>query len=450
MITQALKPLSDSLSETVRRKSMNLGIGKSTITPPVGVSLAGFGHRDHSAEGVLDDLEIRAFWFELDAGSSDAAPNAACIITADLIGFDASLTADLRAAIGQEHGLPPERILLSASHTHSGPQVCGNMLGVGTLDPAVIAAIRQRILAAVRSARAATGPVTLHAGRGLCEGYAVNRRLIHDGQVLFAPNPIGRRDDEVLTIICRDAQSDAIRAVLFRYSCHPTTMGDYRITADYPGAARRHVEQALGSGAVAAFLPGCFADIRPNCTWIGGKQFRTGQPQDVAAFGAALGEAVVRVVQGPTQPLTPALLARGTTVDLPLASHPTQDELRRLSQEGTPVQQTWAAQLLSAPPALTRPLSLQRLDLAVELTLIAMGGEIVCDYGYFVKDLDRGRWMVPLGYSNGIVAYVPSAHIVAEGGYEGADSSLYFGLPAPFKPEVESLIHSAIQDLMKA
>jgi hypothetical protein len=426
---------------------MYLGTAKATITPPPGTPLAGFGFRDHGAEAVFDELEVHALWFQgepTSAGASDAV----CIITADLIGFSTSITDAVRAALHQTYGTAPERVLLHASHTHSGPQTCENMIGVGAAVPDVVENVIQRTLEVAEQARRDLRRVTLRAGRGCCEGYAINRRVVTNDRAISGPNPAGVRDDEVTVIACHDAHSDALRALLFHFTCHPTTMGDYRITADYPGTARRHIEQALG-GASVAFLQGCCGDVRPNCTFIGGKQFRRGQSEDVIAFGAALGESVLQVVQGSMQALTPALGARTRTLDLPLAGHPSRNELEQLHSAGNALQQASAGRLLASPPSNTRPLTLQRIDLAEEATLIAMGGEVCCDYGHFIKQLGRQRYLLPLGYSNGLVGYIPSARMFREEGYEVTDSCIYFGLPSPFWPDIEPMIQAGIRALME-
>jgi hypothetical protein len=127
---------------------MLLGIGKTVITPPIGTPLAGFAHRDHGAESVLDDLEVRAFWLQ----SASDADDAICLITADLIGFGANLVAELQSELKSRYGLPPERLLLAASHTHSGPQTCENMVGVGEMVAEVVAMVWERILDAVAMA----------------------------------------------------------------------------------------------------------------------------------------------------------------------------------------------------------------------------------------------------------------------------------------------------------
>ena len=425
---------------------MQLGTAKATITPPLGTPLAGYAHRDHGAESVLDDLEVRVLWFE----PAGAPQDAACIVTADLIGFDSVATAHLCDAITRTHGIQPERILLSASHTHSGPQTCANMLCVGSLVPDVLAMVYQRILQTVDESRRHLRPVSLQVGRGRCEGYAISRRLIQDGKSIFAPNPAGVRDDDVPVITCRDIPSGEIRAVLFHYTCHPTTMGAYCITSEYPGTARRTVEQTLGNGAVAAFLPGCFGDVRPNCTYIGGKKFRSGQPEDIKEFGTALGEAVMRVIGGSQmKQVKPGIVARKLAVELPLARQPSEAELQHFAQTGTPLEKEWAALMLTQTEPQVPTLMLQRLDLGEGLTLIALGGEVCCDYGWYIKRYDANHFMIPVGYSNGLTAYIPSAHMFAEGGYEVDESTLDYGLPSPFKPQIEGIIQAGIQSLMR-
>jgi hypothetical protein len=422
---------------------LKLGTAKATITPPIGTMLAGFGHRDHGAEAVLDDLETQVLWFQ----SGDAPQQAVCMVTADIIGFDAALEHDLRNTISTAHGIKAEHILLAASHTHSGPQTCANMLGVGVPAPEVIGALRQRILDATHAARGNLRPVILSAGRGRCEGYAVNRRVIIDGKATFSPNPAGVRDDDVSVMACHHSETGELVAALFHFTCHPTTLGDYRITADYPGVARRYIEHAH-RGATVAFLQGCCGDVRPSCTYMGAQQFRTGQPQDVAAFGTALGDTVVNILNGPLQPLTAELGGRMTTVELPLSHQPSRDKLAQIADTGSPLEKQWSARLLAEPPSPTRPFSVQRIDLAAELSLIALGGEVCCDYGHFVKQMTPDRLILPVSYANGLTGYIPSARMFPEGGYEVDSSGLYYGLPAPFEPSIEALIHAAIGGLM--
>lgn len=425
---------------------MLLGTGKTIITPPLGTPLAGFGFRDHGAESVRDDLEVRVLWLRASATPGEEA----CLVTADLIGFGAQMTERIRAEVRRRFNLGEERLLLSASHTHSGPQTQESMVATGELVPSVVADIEARIYAAIEAARAELHPVTLHVGTGECAGYAINRRKQQeDGYFLNAPNPDGIRDDTVTVLSFQDVQSQTVRAVLFHFACHPTTMGDYAITGDYPGVARRHIEEALGGEAIAAFLPGCFGDVRPNCALIGGKRFRKGVADDLATFGRALGGEVVRLLKTELKSVPSRLYGKTGEVELALQGHPEREKLLRLSESGSPLEKQWAAKLLAVPFSEQRALTLQRLDLAEGVTLIALGGEICCSFGFHIRKMQANTCLLPLGYSNGLLGYICPEVMYREGGYEPDESTVYYGLPSPFQPDSEKRVLAAVEALLQ-
>ena len=425
---------------------MLLGTGKAIITPPLGTPLAGFGFRDHGAEAVRDDLEVRVLWFR----SSSAPGDEACIVTADLIGFGAQITERIRAEVGSRFGLGAERLLLSASHTHSGPQTVESMVATGEIVTSVLAEIEAQIYIAIEAARDHLHPVTMHLGMGECAGFAINRRKLENGIFRNAPNPDGIRDNTVTVLSYQDLHDNSVRAILFHFTCHPTTMGDYSVTADFPGAARRHIEKSLGGEAIAAFLPGCFGDVRPNCAIIGGKRFRKGVAEDLVEFGQALGGEVVRLLKTEMKSVLPRLFGQTSDIQLELQSHPDRETLKRYKKSGTSVEKQWATKLLSAPFTDHRTLTLQRLDLADGVILVAMGGEICCQIGLTIRKMQSENFLLPLGYSNGLVGYICPESMVAEGGYEPDESTKYFGLPSAFQPNSEKRLLAAVESLLQA
>jgi hypothetical protein len=52
-----------------------------------------------------------------------------------------------------------------------------------------------------------------------------------------------------------------------------------------------------------------------------------------------------------------------------------------------------------------------------------------------------------MGYSNDVMAYIPSIRILREGGYEGADSQKVYGLPGVWSDEAEAMIYREIEKL---
>ena len=164
---------------------MRLGTAKVNITPPVGIALAGFGFRDHGSEAVRDELEARVFWLETD-------DNAACIVTADIIGFGATLTADIQKAAAERFGLSPKDVFLAASHTHSGPQTVDTLLTAGgPPDSAYLSDLRSRIINGMDEARQRLRTVSVRLSRGQLTGFSINRRVRTKRHTAMAPDPSG-------------------------------------------------------------------------------------------------------------------------------------------------------------------------------------------------------------------------------------------------------------------
>src|SRR6185312_799878 len=164
-----------------------------------------------------------------------------------------------------------------------------------------------------------------------------NRRLrMADGTVPMRPNPDGAIDRAVTVVRLDPAPTDGAvpgqgpLALLYRYACHPTSVGAQNdlITADYPGAARRCIEQVYQAGSAqpfAMFLPGCFANLRPNLRGPEGG-FRSATWPELDALGRQLAGAAIAAAEAAGDPTakTPApdlggpVNAAATWIDLPL------------------------------------------------------------------------------------------------------------------------------------
>jgi hypothetical protein len=394
---------------------MLLGTSKVIITPPVGIHLAGFSARDHGSESIAHDLEARVFWLEDPENQSKV-----CIVSADLIGFDYALAKAIQQDVFEQFGLSSEHLLLAASHTHSGPQTAANLEKAGgPTDPRYLDDLRSKLITAIQTAQSEPSPVTISLTKGWLSGYSINRRVQINGATTMAPNAHGVRDDEISVIVFTQESTQQPIAALFQFTCHPTVLNGYAISPEYPGAARRRIEQALPQ-VTAGFLQGCCGDVRPNCVLIGGQRFRGGSLQEVDLFGQSLGDEVVRAIQKPVPKWSGHLVSSALSVELPFAEAPT-----------------------------TMPFQINRYTLAKELSLISFSGEVCCDYGLFVKSLllpDHA--LIPISYANGLVGYIPPARYYPEGGYEPHQSIAAYGLPSPFKPEIEGIIKQGIDRLV--
>ena len=89
------------------------GSAEVVITPPLGVSMAGYYH-DRRADDVLDDLYARALVVQ-------SGETAAALVVCDLIGLDRADTLEARAMIEERVGIPPTQVMICCTHTHTGP-----------------------------------------------------------------------------------------------------------------------------------------------------------------------------------------------------------------------------------------------------------------------------------------------------------------------------------------
>jgi hypothetical protein len=83
-----------------------------------------------------------------------------------------------------------------------------------------------------------------------------------------------------------------------------------------------------------------------------------------------------------------------------------------------------------------------------DLTLLALGGEVVVDYALRAKREFSRDNMIVAGYCNDVMAYLPSQRVLNEGGYEAVDNMIYYGLPGPFAENVEETVFRVIYQVM--
>ena len=95
----------------------------------------------------------------------------------------------------------------------------------------------------------------------------------------------------------------------------------------------------------------------------------------------------------------------------------------------------------------TYPYPVQTWQLGSDLTWIALGGEVVIDYSLRLKKELGKVWVT--AYANDVMAYIPSARVLKEGGYEGATAMIYYGLPSVWGEKVEDLIMDEVSKQLK-
>ena len=98
----------------------------------------------------------------------------------------------------------------------------------------------------------------------------------------------------------------------------------------------------------------------------------------------------------------------------------------------------------------TYPYPISVWQIGNDVTFVALGGEVVVDYALRLKRELSGPRTWVASYTNDVMAYIPSLRVLKEGGYEGGGSMVYYGLPSPWKPDVEKLIVAEVHRQVKS
>jgi len=301
------------------------------------------------------------------------------------------------------------------------------------------------VAATIEKALAGPTPATLWAGEGTVD-FAVNRRNNRVAQVIEARKKgdplVGPVDHDVPVLAVR-GPDEALRAVVFGYACHATTLSFYRASGDYPGFAQIALEED-NPGALAMFYAGCGADQNPL-------------PRRSVArcgkYGFALAEAVEEVLadeQG-MRPIAPKLQTALEIVDLDFEKPLGREELEADVEKGRYWERR-AKRLLakldrgeSLPTSYPYPVQVWKLG---DQLWIALGGEVVVDYSLRFKSTYGPRTWVA-GYTNDVMSYIPSHRVWEEGGYESGAFYVY-GLPTNrWAPDVEDRIAATVRRLVE-
>jgi neutral ceramidase len=424
--------------------SWKAGAAKVKITPHQYMWMSGYAARTKPAEGKLTELWAKALALE------DPAGRRAVLVTMDLVGIDRGLSVAVCRKLEKKYNLPRQAIVLSVSHTHTGPVVADNLAAMYFLDgqqqklvQEYAADLQKKLVEVVGKAFKELAPAELSWQLGKAT-FAVNRRNNKEADVprLRELGKLkGPVDHDVPVLAVRDLEGH-LRAVAFGYACHATVLSFYQWSGDYPAFAQTELEKAH-PGIVALFWAGCGGDQNPL-------------PRRTVAraegYGRELADAVEAVLRAPMTPIRGNLDLAYTEIALPFAALPTREQL---------VQDTLAKDRFVARRAkllLERwnkeghlrgsyPYPVQVWRLGRELTWIFLGGEAVVDYALRLKrQIGPGKTWVA-AYANDVMAYIPSLRVLKEGGYEGGGAMVYYGQPAVWSPRVEELIVAAVARL---
>ncbi|WP_328331807.1 hypothetical protein OHA70_12390 [Kribbella sp. NBC_00382] len=392
------------------------------VTPPPGHRLDGYSAREGLATGTADPLRATMIWL------STADSPGVLWLSLDAIAVGTELTAELSAAAGAAAGIPPECVLVCASHTHSAPAGW-----TGEIHPVIPVRrepdLYEALAAAIASAPMERLPVRASWRSTEVIGLGTNRHRRN-----------GPHDNTAGILTLHSVADGSLTAVLLDFACHPTTYGPENLlySADWPGATRTALSH-LASTPVVGFLQGAAGDVSPRFTRQG-----RGAPE-VARLGGLLATRVAEAIAAPGLDLpSEAPTIRRTTVSLKIRDLPTPTDLeavvataeaglhaglddptQRIAQtrlDGARGQSLMAAANL--PPTLDLPISVIMLG---DVAWVHLPVELFASHGCFLQADSPHPITRVIGYTDGYYGYVVDPDAAHQGTYEALIT--YFDQP---------------------
>ncbi len=290
---------------------LKAGMARRDITPPLGLELAGYPHYPRCNTGHHDPLYAACMY--LQSGGVEVA-----MITLDLLFFSKKHVKAVRELVEQECGIAQQNIMISCSHTHSGPWASGRLdiesLEAGKEQPKEYVSFLIRSIAdIIKEAKSSAFDASFASGVAICgeeSGIGGNRRIKG-----------GPSDPLVSVMAVKDAE-EKIRGVFVNYTLHPTFIHEWSnvCTADYPGYLKKQLEE-IHLGAIVGFSQGASGNQSS-------RYYRQGESYDEAErVGRTLGLAANSVIEKAAFVKDLSINVAGSELELELRDFGTEEEL---------------------------------------------------------------------------------------------------------------------------
>lgn len=397
---------------------LRCGMSEVMITPPLGYIIPGQFEAKIST-GVKDDIYVKSLVL------SDSNIMLA-FVTIDALVVENEVVKEIRKRASAITGIPGKNIMVSATHTHTGPPVI-SIYG-SRKNHAYIRWLIEKATDAVVVAYQRMEPARIGCGVGHEADIAFNRRFymkngktrtnpgVGNSEIVKAAAPI----DSDVTVMRIDRINGEPLGVVTNYSCHPDVAGGTEFSADYPGELSNVLKKALGENLISLFLTGACGDI--NHVDVTGKM-KINNPEHYKKMGGILAGEVIKVREKieVSKDVIVRCVSKVVSIKRRLPSPEMNDAAISLIEKGNSdeVETCFAKEILelSVMQKTTESVEFQVIRVG-EMALIAMSGEMFVEIGLKIKKNSKFRYNIICELANGNVGYVATKKAHSEGGYE--------------------------------
>ncbi len=388
------------------------------------------------SEGVHDPLHAKALVFE-DHGVK------AALVALDLIHVPREIVEAAREQISKTTDIPGENVMISAIHSHTGPEMGSRLLGIQPatkrLADTYLSGLPGRIAEAVRRADAGLQPARICVATGRENSISFPRRYyMKDGTVAWNPGkhnpnivgPVGGIDPDIPIVVFETPAGKPL-AIYMNFACHLDTTGGLFFSADYAYTISRLLSEIKGADVLTLFTIGAAGNI--NHLDVNNPDPQS-SPAEAERIGTILAADVLKT-WGHLVEVDPGVLrVSHETLDLPIANYKPEDvETARgiVARYGEPHADSFYARvnafkILELNDRHGAPIQaeVQVIALGNQLAWVGMPGEIFVNLGKTLKLLSPFPHTMLDELANGSIGYVPDRSAYPQGAYEVVSSRL--------------------------
>jgi hypothetical protein len=433
---------------------LQVGAYAIDISPKDSQFLYGYPFVQRYSTGIHDPLMSTALYIA-DRGKE------ILFITNDIIFVGKQTAHRARKRLSEITSIPEKNILVSATHTHSGP-ITVNYLSneadsvVPKADEQYIQFMEDAIVEAGESAKNNSQPAVIGLGYGDSTGVGTNRR-----------DPEGPSDHQIPVLVAKSTEEKKVIACMTVCSMHPTVLHEDStlVSADFPGMARKYLQQNVFDAPIPIL----------HHTGPAGNQSprhvtRANTFEEAERIGEILGKAVEKTLPGIEFMDTAEIICLASELDLPRRTFPTvedadekrrraREKLERLKREGAERTKVRTAEVdwfgaeetytIAKAYAEGKMEAFYKQCLPAEIQVIAVGpwnfvgwpGEIFIEYALEVKKQHSNTFVISLS-SGELQGYIVTREAAEEGGYEASNALFSYETGDIFVEETDTLLSS--------
>jgi len=448
---------------------MFIGVSQKKITPDSDVNIFKAQFKDSIRDRVIDDLHVRTICLKHD--------KAILIINLDLIWVSRKFSDSMREWVEKAFRIPRSNIMISATHTHSSPQIRENIIDGGTLYKNYVSFLDERVKSSVSEAIQSlkSGHIRYSTGEISC---SINRRRsivdleqLKKGKIkkkiANRPNFKGSNDNKFIALWVFDKGEKPL-AVLLNFACHASIFKCAAVSSDFPAYVARQLSDRFGPEFVTFYLQGFSGNIRPRL--ISKSSFDLYKPlnslfnrifdpihfrknnnkNDLVKFGQQIVHDLLS--QARQNDFNPCFSGKEKEITLTCQNNRTKQYFDRLAKSPDRILSDYGGFISkNYDKVYERRFLIQRIFLSKKIAILAMEGEIFTEYSFWMRSYYEkdGFLILPVGCANGMVGYIPDKKGLIEGGYEPERSIILFGLPDKFSIAIERQIKTHVAQLME-